>query len=141
MQVILKKKVKKLGEAGDIATVWDGYARSFLLPQGIAIQATPEKIKQLENQKAQQQGLIEKTSKKEKELFDSLHNKSFTIKCRANEKGHLFAAIDEKIISELCETKAQYIQLDQPIKQVGDYSVGIVIGKHKGSLQLTVSKE
>src|SRR5512135_2349050 len=130
MKVILREDVEKLGKAGDIVKVADGYGRNFLIPKQLAVPADVRNVRTLEHDKR----VIEARAKKARKAAESLAEKvaavSLTLPARAGEEGKLFGAITSRDIAEalgkagvIVDRKA--IQLADPIKQVGDYKVKV----------------
>lgn len=131
MIVILNKDVKGTGKAGDVVKVSDGYARNMLIPKGLATEATQGNIRNLEKQKAiaaekkaQEKAAAQEQAKKIAEI-------SVTIKTKAGDGGRIFGSITSKDIAEALEKEhgiavdKKKIQLDTPIKQAGEVTVGI----------------
>ena len=147
MQVILKKDVQNLGEAGDLVNVKDGYARNFLLPQKVAEVATEGALKNSENNlvriKAKQEKLHQQaleTSKKIEELV------KLELSAKAGESGKLFGTITTKKLSEELFAKSgleidkKNITLSSPINKVGEYTMLIKLtSKVKTELAVSVS--
>ncbi len=131
MKIILLKDVPKLGKKFDIKNASDGYALNLLIPQGLAIVATPDAIKRVELEKKQEEA---KRKIHEELLIENLSGLSeitLTITAKANPKGHLFAGLHADAIAvELQkQTRLQvdpsFIQIKQPIKEVGDYIIEV----------------
>ena len=147
MQVILKKDVQNLGEAGDIVNVKDGYARNFLLPQGVAETATAGALenreKNLARIKAKQEKLhAEAVAKAEQiEKFGKLE-----LSAKAGESGKLFGTITTKKLTEELQTKSgievdrKNVSLNAPINKVGEYTMLIKLtSKVKCELAVVVT--
>jgi large subunit ribosomal protein L9 len=147
MQVILRKDVQNLGEAGEIVMVKDGYARNFLLPQSMAEKATDGAIKNREKDLARIQAKQAKLH--EAALADSKKIESIgklAISAKAGESGKLFGTITTKKLAE--EIKAQSgveidrknVSLNAPINKTGEYSMLIKLtSKVKTELAIVVS--
>ncbi len=130
MKVVLKDDVKNLGKMGQIIDVADGYARNYLVPRGLAIEANTKNIKALEHEKR----IIEKKAKKiknsEQELSNKISARTFTIKAKAGDEGKLFGSVTTMDIAELLQKEGieidkKKISLDEPIKRLGSYSVNV----------------
>lgn len=147
MQVILKKDVQNLGEAGDVINVKDGYARNFLLPQGVAEVATAGALENREKNiariKAKQEKLhAEAVSKAEQiEKFATLE-----LSAKAGESGKLFGTITTKKLAEELLAKAgievdrKNVSLNAPINKVGEYKMLIKLtSKVKCELAVVVT--
>ena len=147
MQVILKKDVQNLGEAGDVVNVKDGYARNFLLPNGSAEAATEGALqnreKNLARIKAKQEKLhAEALAKAEKiEKFGKLE-----LSARAGESGKLFGTITTKKLTEELldksgiEVDRKNVSLNAPINKIGEYKMLIKLtSKVKCELAVVVT--
>ena len=147
MQVILKKDVQNLGEAGDVISVKDGYARNFLLPQGVAEVATAGALenreKNLARIKAKQEKLhAEAVAKAEQiEKFGKLE-----LSAKAGESGKLFGTITTKKLTEELQAKAgievdrKNVSLNAPINKIGEYKMLIKLtSKVKCELAVVVT--
>lgn len=147
MEVILKKDVQNIGEAGDIVSVKDGYARNFLLPQNLAEVATKgakeNREKNLARIKAKQEKLHAEaleTAKKIEELG------SIEFSAKAGESGKLFGAITTKKLAEEIKAKLgieidrKTISLDAPINKLGNFTMNIKLtSKVKVALGVVVT--
>lgn len=130
MKVILLKDVKGKGKKGDVINSSDGYARNFLLPKGLAKEATDSNMHILNKKKeAERKKKLEETEEAQK-LAEELKNKEIKITAKAGENGRLFGAITTKDIAK--ELKKQYkIDVDKKkivsdtIKQLGSYEVEV----------------
>ena len=131
MRVILIKDVKKLGQAGDMVNVSDGYARNFLLPKGLAQEATPSNLKTLEQQKAQEEGKAQKELEQAKKVAEKLGEAVIDISAKAGEKGRLFGSVTSKEIAEKVKQQLKLkvdkrkIDLNEPLRALGTYEVNI----------------
>jgi len=130
MKVILKEDVKKLGNMGQIVTVTDGFARNYLVPKGLAVEASTKNMKSLEHA----QRVIQEKAKKVKESLqdfaDRLSKVTLVMKAKAGEEGKLFGSVTsmdiaEQLKNEGIEVDKKKILLEEPIKRLGNYTVGI----------------
>lgn len=128
MKVILLQEVKKLGNPGEVKVVSDGYARNFLIPKGLAVEATPRALKDLETRKK----TLERKEKEEKEkmaaLAETLKNVQVTLKVRVGEGGKLFGSVTGKDIAKNLQEQGmnidrRKIDLGEPIRGLGSYTV------------------
>ncbi|NLY43775.1 MAG: 50S ribosomal protein L9 [Clostridiaceae bacterium] len=125
MKVILKEDIKGKGKKGELVNVSDGYARNYLLPKGLAVEATKTNINALEIQKQSQARKKEKEKQLAQELAEKLSRSTITIKAKAGENGKLFGSITSKDIADALQ--AQYkididkkkIHLQESIKMLG----------------------
>ncbi len=130
MKVILKNDVAKVGKAGSLLEVSDGYARNFLLPKGLAIEATPAKINEWKNQQAKQKALDEKSRLEAIDLQKKLQNRAVTIEAKAGDNGKLFGSITTTQIAEALEAQhnlknfdKRNIKLDETVKTSGNFKL------------------
>jgi large subunit ribosomal protein L9 len=147
MEVILKEDVASLGHRGEVVKVADGYARNFLLPRKLAMQATEANKAVIEQMKT----AAARRSATEKTLAEALLAKlepvalSFTRKTA--EHGHLFGSVTSADIAAALETKGfevdrRKIQLADPIKAIGDFTVSIKLHREvTAHLKVTVLAE
>ncbi len=130
MKVILRQDHENLGEAGTIINVKPGYARNFLIPQGIALAASQQNKKRFENEKQQMNWRKEQEKRKAEEMSKTLESVSCTITVQVGEEDKLFGSVTSQNIAESLEAQGyeidkRKIQLDEPIKSLGIYSVPI----------------
>lgn len=131
MQVILKKDVNKIGKAGELLDVSDGYARNFLLPRGLAEEATAGKIADLkarqENQKAKEDKMKQAAEEEKKQI----QGKTVRVEGSAGENGKLFGSITASHIAEALQIQygikidKRDIKITDPIKQPGKHSISL----------------
>jgi len=135
MKVILKKD-------NTIKDVSDGYAKNYLLPQGLAIIATPQEIDKRQKQLKQQEDLRKNQDKLDKDLVSQLDGKVFLIKTdKIGNNGKLNGSITTKELSEKTQINKLYFQLDTPIKEPGSHAVPLKIGQYHGRITITIEKE
>ncbi len=132
MKLILKENVKKIGKKGDIVDVPGGHATNFLIPRKLAVVATDAEISKLKNSENIAANNIASKKADQKNRFNQIENKTFTIKSNANPEGKLFATVDEKVISKETGIPIKNIILKEGIKNIGEYNVDIKIGENKG---------
>ncbi|MCX8081851.1 MAG: 50S ribosomal protein L9 [bacterium] len=136
MKVIFIKDLPDIGKKGEIKDVKPGYARNFLIPKGIAIEATPENISQLEKQEQQLVSKKNKALSRAKEIKKVLQEGSITIAAKAGQDEKLFGAITPEDIAESIlkqkniEIDKHHILLEQPIKKLGIYKVSVRTGEN-----------
>ncbi len=130
MEVILKQDVDRIGKAGAVLKVKDGFARNFLLPNGLAVPLTPANLKKVEDEKKKKLFLNEKAIKMAQELRDKLANLSFTIQVLTQETDKMYGSITSQEIynslkEEGFEIEKNAIVLDEPIKALGIYEIPV----------------
>jgi large subunit ribosomal protein L9 len=146
MKIILRKDVEKLGEAGSLATVKDGYARNYLIPQGMAIAATPGELKLWEHNQAVKTRKVERQERELQSFADKISGQTLTFEARAGEGGRLFgsvtaADIAEKLSSSVGEEiDRRKVVLSEPIRSTGEHTVTVnVIGKLRPQVKVIVN--
>ncbi|EGD50647.1 large subunit ribosomal protein L9 [Thermoanaerobacter thermohydrosulfuricus] len=130
MKVILVKDVKNVGKAGEIVNVSDGYGRNYLLPRGLAIEATESNIKVLNEKKKAEEKKRQQELEEAKEMAQKLSNLSLVLKVKAGENGKLFGSITSKDVEEALKEKGfdidkKKISFDETVKTTGTYYVDI----------------
>ena len=130
MKVILRQDVEKLGNKGEIKNVSEGYARNFLLPKNLVFAATEANIKLIEADKKKQALKLEKQKNEFIKLADNIKKVSLTISKQVGEENKMFGAVTsddiaEALKSEGIEIDKRKIELAEPIKSLGVYSVDI----------------
>jgi large subunit ribosomal protein L9 len=130
MKVILKEDIKKLGKIGQIVDVADGFARNYLVPKGIAIEASTKNIRSLEHEKRIVQERAKKLKDSAQDIASRISSLTLTIKAKAGEEEKLFGSVTtmdiaEALLNEGVEIDKKKISLEEPIKRLGSYSVQI----------------
>ena len=130
MEVILRQAVDTLGHTGDIVKVSAGYARNFLLPRGIAYEATAGNKKRLEQERARLEAAEGERRGSAQELATKIEQVSLTFSARVGEEGKLFGSVTTADIAHELEKQALHIEkrqidLHEPIKALGVYRVPV----------------
>jgi len=130
MKIILREDVEKLGKAGEIVKVKDGFGRNYLIPQKLAVLANVRNMKTLDHDRRTIETRAKKTRKTAEATAVTLSAVSLSIPAKAGEEGKLFGAITSRDIAEALAKAGvtvdrKAIQLADPIKQVGDYKVKV----------------
>jgi len=147
MRVILIQTVDRLGKIGDVVNVKDGYARNYLFPKNAAKEATAGNMKTLESLKNKQALENAKNLDEAKALAQRIAALSITISAKSGEEEKLFGAVTTEMISAalLAEEIAidkRNIVLDEPIKKLGVYQVGVKVHPEvRASLRVWIVKE
>jgi large subunit ribosomal protein L9 len=134
MEVILREDIDNLGNRGDLVKVAPGYARNFLLPKRLAVEATDSNRKIVEQER---QAHLRKEAKLEgeaKDLGKLMEGVSVTIKQKAGENDQLFGSVTAKDVADALAAKnftidRRKVQLDEPIKQLGEFKVPVRLHK------------
>lgn len=130
MKVLLIKDVYKLGRAGDVKKVADGYGRNFLLMQGLAVLATPGALKQAERIRAEAQVRRAQLNSELKDLADHINGITLTFAAKAGETGKLYGSITTQDVAAAIQEQSRYEvkrqQIDmQPIREVGEFKAHV----------------
>ena len=131
MQVVLLEDVKSLGKKGQVVKVNDGYARNFILPKKLGVEATPQHLNQLKQQKAHEAKVAAEQLAEAQALGAELAKVSVKLAVKVGEGGRLFGAISSKEIAqaakEQCglELDKKKIVLPEPIKTLGVHTVPV----------------
>jgi large subunit ribosomal protein L9 len=131
MRVILKKDVNKVGKAGQLLDVSDGYARNFLFPRDLADEATEGKIADMKNRQQNKKVKEDKERQASEEHKKRLQGQRVRVLASVGESGKLFGSVTAAQIAEALE--AQYhlkidkrnVKLSEPVKQPGNYEISV----------------
>lgn len=146
MKVILLQDVKGLGKKDAAVEVNDGYARNFLLPKGLALEANATNMNVLNNKKESEARKKEKEIKEAKELAQKISAIELVIKTKCGEHGKLFGSITSKDIGEklkdvhAIDIDKKKIDMHDPIKAIGRFTIDLKI-YHGITAKLTVKVE
>lgn len=129
-EVILRKDVVDLGLAGELVQVRPGYARNFLIPQGLALLATAGNRRRFEAERAQIEQSAERGRAEARVLAEQIEEHTLTFAVRAGEEGKLFGSVTVADVAAALENVGlsvdrRVIRLDEPIKALGVYSVPV----------------
>jgi len=143
MKVILKENVESLGKTGDMLNVTDGYARNFLIPRDLAIEASSRNIKALKHEKMLIEHKREREKKKAESLLEKFSDVTCTISKRIGEQDKLFGSVTTKDIEKSLreqgiEIDRKNIVLEEPIKSTGEFSVKVKLSQEV-TAEITVS--
>ena len=147
MQLILNEEVPNLGGPGDVVKVRSGYARNYLLPRKLAVEANPKNLRAFEHQKGLAMLKREALKNKARGLKERVDALSLTVSARAGEEGKLFGSVTnidvERALRERgIEIDRRKILLVEPIKQLGDYTIQIRLeAEVEAGLKLSVTAE
>lgn len=148
MKVILLKDVKGHGKKGDVVNASDGYARNFLFPRKLAIEANNKNMNLLEGQKASQQHKIDVQIAQAKELAEKINGITLELTAKGGTSGKIFGSISTKEIAKELENKygikidKKKLAVDEEIKSFGTYNITVKPYKDiTGVLKVKVSEE
>jgi large subunit ribosomal protein L9 len=131
VKVILTREVLNLGEVGDVKEVATGYARNYLIPQGLAMKATPGAVKEFERRQAAEARREEQMEARAEALLQRLSQVTLSFEAKASEKGRLFGSITTADIAEALEReidekfdRRKHI-LSEPLRDVGEHTISV----------------
>jgi len=134
MKIVLTADVPKLGRRGQVVTVADGYARNYLLPKGLALEATPANLRRFEGEEKAAARRREREAAEARAVAERLEGVGLTIPAKAGEEGRLFGSVTAKDIAEKLEEASgvkvhrKSIELEEPLKSTGEYKVVVKLG-------------
>ena len=142
MKVILKDNIKGVGKKNEVINASDGYARNFLFPKNLAVEATPENMQKLNSQNQAKQYRKDQEKEQAQEIAKKLETLAVEIKVQAGENGKIFGSVSSKEISESLEKQYKIIvdkkkiEIKEPIKVLGTRTIEArlfegVVGKIK----------
>ncbi len=128
MKLLLHEDIPKLGYFGEVVDVKDGYARNYLIPQGLAVEPTEENVKAIEAERARKSEERRMVREELVKTCEVVNGQSVVIRALANDMGHLFGSVAEKDIAEALQEKsfsvqAKHVQLGEHLRMVGDHAV------------------
>lgn len=134
MKVILRQDVKGLGKKGQTLTVAEGYGRNFLLPRGLAVEASEGAVRAVEQEKQVQKTREARALKEAQNLRAKLHEQTITVPAKVGESGRLFGSITSKELAGAltrlagAEIDKRQIDLKEPIRTLGTHQVSVKLG-------------
>jgi len=141
MKVLLCEDIDRLGWLGDVVEVKTGYARNYLLPQGLAKIASEASIRAIAEEKAKRAEQRKLEGKRLEEAVKAIEGAEAVVAAKANEQGHLFGSITERLIAanlreQGFEVRDEIVQLPEHIKEIGTHSVTL---KFRDDLTATIN--
>lgn len=147
MKLILMRDVDHVGEIGDIVDVADGYGRNFLIPRGLAVAATTRNKRQLEHEQRLREHRILRARQDAQTLAEKLQAVPCHFVRKAGEEGKLFGSVTAMDIAEVLKTAGfevdrRRIELDQPLKALGNFTVPVRLPAETSALvKVTIAAE
>jgi large subunit ribosomal protein L9 len=147
MKVILKNDVEKLGRKGDIVNVAAGFGRNYLVPRKLAIEVTASNLKMVEIERQALKKKVEQERQSFQGTIQKLNQVTLTFPRRAGEKDVIFGSVSAGDVKEALdklgfEVDKKRIQLDEPIKRLGNFTVAVkVYHEDKAEVKIVVVKE
>ena len=148
MKIILLQDEKKLGKKGDIIEASEGFARNYILPKKIGVEATPKNLNDLKLQKANTEKLAQEQLDAAKALAEKLETMQVVVKMKAGEGGRAFGSVSSKEIAVAfkeqngIEIDKKKIQLKDALKTLGTHTVPVKVHpKVTAELKVVVTEE
>lgn len=147
MKVILKHDVEKLGRKGDIVNVATGFGRNYLIPRKLAIEVTASNVKMVEIERQALKKKVEQERQSFQGTIQKLNQVTLTFPRRAGEKDVIFGSVSAGDVKEALdklgfEVDKKRIQLDEPIKRLGNFTVPVkVYHEDRAEVKVVVVKE
>ena len=135
MEVILLEDVKSLGKKGQIVKINDGYARNFVLPKKLGLEATPKNLNDLKLKKANEDKIAKEKLEAAKEFAKVLEESTVVVKIKSGEGGRTFGSVSSKEIAQEAKKQLVFdinkkkIVLDEPIRTLGTHVIQIKLHK------------
>jgi large subunit ribosomal protein L9 len=147
VEVILRDDVPNLGKIGQVVRVRPGYARNFLFPRGLAVEANRKNLRVLEHQKRVIGVKSERERKQAEGVAAKLEGLRLVVRARVGEEGRLFGSVTNIDVERLLAERGfpvdrRRIALEEPIKQLGTFPIAVQVGRDvRATVQLTVEAE
>lgn len=148
MKVVLRKDVEKLGESGTVHDVANGYGRNYLIPQGLAILATPGELKVVAENARVRELKIARQERQLQDLADKINGQRLLFTARAGDHGRLYGSITATDIAERLsaaigqEVDRRKVVLDDPIRSLGEHTVSVhLVGRLRPHVTVIVAGE
>ncbi|TDI88834.1 MAG: 50S ribosomal protein L9 [Caldithrix sp.] len=130
MRIILKEDYENLGKVGEVVEVKDGFARNYLIPKQVALQATPQNLRVIVQEKARNKIKLSKDKREAELVAEQLKEVSLTANVQVGEEDKIFGAVTSQNICELLSSKGfeidkRKIMLEEPLKALGVFEVPI----------------
>lgn len=131
MKIILLQDEKKLGKKGDVIEASDGYARNYILPKKIGVEATPKSMNELKLQKAHEDRITKEQKEAAEALAAQLEGRQVVVRIKAGEGGRAFGSVSSKEIAAACKEQhgldldKKKIQLTESLKSFGVFEVPV----------------
>lgn len=149
MKLILKQSIENLGRAGQVVSVKPGYARNYLLPQGLAYEASDANLKKLEAEQKVIEERMRRDHLEARRRSSQLDGIALTFTARASEEGHLFGSVSAADILEKLnggrldfEVERKHLILEEPIKSLGTHRVPVrLVADVQVEVEIRVERE
>jgi large subunit ribosomal protein L9 len=147
VNVLLRENVPDLGHIGEVVRVRPGYARNYLFPHRLAVDATPENVRSMERKRVRVEAEEQAREAQISARIESLGHITLSVVEKADASGTLYGSVGPATIVKLLakagvQTEEKDIRLDEPIKSVGTHEIPIhIYGEHYAGIQIVVEAE
>jgi len=147
LNVLLRENVEPLGRIGDVVRVRPGYARNYLLPRKLAVEATPENVRAMERKRARHEAEEQQREAEVGARIEALGKITLSVVEKADATGTLYGSVSAATIVKLLAragvtVEEKDVRLEEPIKSVGSHEIPIhVYGEHYAGIQIVVEAE
>ena len=148
MKVVLRQDVPKLGEAGTVQNVAGGYARNYLVPQGLAVYATEGELKMAAHNQAVKERKIARQEEQLRSLAERIAGQTLTFTARAGEQGRLFGSITAADVAQQLSQKVgeeidrRKVVLEEPLRTAGEHTVSVhLVGRLRPEIKVVINGE
>lgn len=133
MKILLTANIKNIGRKGDVRSVRHGYARNYLIPQGLARLANQDALDEIEEQLRAQEQEASKELSSIQNLAEKIDGITISINAKADENNTLYKGVSEKEIVKILskngyDIKKENVKIDKPLKEIGEFPVGLELG-------------
>jgi large subunit ribosomal protein L9 len=148
MKIVLRQDVPKVGEAGTVQTVSNGYARNYLIPQGMAVVATDGELKVAAHNLAVKERKIVRQEELLRSLSDKINGQRLTFTAKAGEQGRLYGSITASDVATALaaqiseEVDRRRVVLDEPLRSIGEHTVTVhLVGRLRPQVTVVIEAE
>ncbi|MEM6458928.1 MAG: 50S ribosomal protein L9 [Planctomycetota bacterium] len=134
IELLLLETVDNLGIVGDVVKVRPGFARNYLLPHGIAVAPSPEKVAELAERRKAEAARLAKLAEEQRAMVEKLEGYELTLERSANENGVLFGGVSQHEIAEALQAEGfaiddRHVRIGDQIKRLDSYDIPVVVNK------------
>ena len=148
MKIVLRQDVPKVGEAGSVQTVSNGYARNYLIPQGLAVVATDGELKVAAHNLAVKERKVARQEEQLRSLADKINGQRLTFTAKAGEQGRLYGSITASDVATALgaqiseEIDRRRVVLDDALRSVGEHTVTVhLVGRLRPTVTVVIEAE
>jgi large subunit ribosomal protein L9 len=148
MKIVLRQDVPKVGDAGSVQTVSNGYARNYLIPKGLAVVATDGELKVAAHNLAVKERKVARQEEQLRSLADKINGQRLTFTARAGEGGRLYGSITASDVATALaaqiseEVDRRRVVLDEPLRSIGEHTVTVhLVGRLRPQVTVVIEAE